>query len=953
MARTRALAVRSAAPAPRIGDGVQKPVDYASTLKPAAVETPLDLFFFRPAGYAVVRAVLPTRITPNQLTLASIATGLVGAALSASPKRSLRIVGALFGIAYGVLDCADGQLARARGTSSRVGRILDGASDYIVGVATGLAVTRTLGRKHGRLGRWLAVSSVASIVIQGTLFDHAKNRYLARTDSSYREGDDLAETLLDLERLTEAGGPLLERGLLTLYTVFLRVQSGLAGARESEAAEPVLEGREAARLAELARAWAWLGPSTHVTLLAVFTAIDRVDLYALLRLFGANGVALWLRWSFQQAERGDPWRRDHSNEEAASHGSRVSARTRATWIALAEVVIPRGAWLPPASAATVDRLLTVLRDGPPSVAVGLSALLAILDAQSWLHHQTSFAASPAADRLALLARWRGGGAMARAMVRAVVAPIKAAHFDDPETYVRLGCVYERERPRAPSHAPAVAARIHRGEDLDADMTVEADVVVVGTGAGGAVVGKELAEAGFAVVFVEEGRYFDRRDFSGRPFAMQRALYRRAGTTFTMGNNLIPLPLGQTVGGSTTVNSGTCFRTPDRVLARWRDELGLSELGPDKLAPYYERVEAVLGIARARPELLGGNARIIARGCEALGLQNHGPLKRNAPDCDGKGVCVFGCPTDAKRSTNVSYIPMALRAGAELYAGCAVSRILVDGGRAVGVEARTASGRSLTVRARAVIVSGGAIMTPGILQRSGLGGGSGQLGRNLSIHPAAGLLAELDERIAGWDGIPQGYGIEDYRDEGILFEGATTPLEMTLAVMPHFGPELVRLAEGFDRVASFGFMVEDTSRGVVRTVSGQPWITYSLGALEIMRLRRGVEILSRIFFAAGAERVHTPVAGFETLSSLAELEALLAARLGASDFDLSAYHPLGTARMGRDASSSVVDSNHEVHDAPGLFVVDGSVMPSSIGVNPQITIMALATRAAERIASCLD
>ncbi len=458
--------------------------------------------------------------------------------------------------------------------------------------------------------------------------------------------------------------------------------------------------------------------------------------------------------------------------------------------------------------------------------------------------------------------------------------------------------------------------------------------------------------GFGVAFIEEGSYFDRRDFSGRPFEMQRSLYRRAGTTFTVGNNLIPMPMGQTVGGSTTVNSGTCFRAPDRVLVRWRHELGLGELAPDELARHDERVESILGVARARPELLGGNARVIARGCEALGLRSHGPLKRNAPDCDGKGVCVFGCPTDAKRSTNVSYMPMALSAGAELFTGCAASQILVEGGRAVGVVAETNTGRKVTVRARAVIVAGGAIMTPGILEKSGLGRASRQLGRNLSIHPAVGMLAELEERIEGWGGIPQGYGIEDYRDEGILFEGAAMPLEMALAVMQHHGPELVRLAEGFDRVASFGFMIEDSSNGAVRTISGQPFITYDLGDREVARLRRGVDILSRIFFAAGATRVHTPVARFATLSSPHELHALLAARLRPSDFDLSAYHPLGTARMGKNPSTSVVDTNHQVHDCPGLYVVDGSVVPSSIGVNPQVTIMALATRAAERIALLL-
>src|SRR6185312_3175586 len=247
--------------------------------------------------------------------------------------------------------------------------------------------------------------------------------------------------------------------------------------------------------------------------------------------------------------------------------------------------------------------------------------------------------------------------------------------------------------------------------LGGDLAVECDVVVIGTGAGGAVVGRELAEAGLAVVFVEEGRYFDRSDFTGRSFEMQQKLYRRGGGTFSIGNVAIPIPLGQTVGGTTTVNSGTCYRTPDRVLHQWQHDLGLAELGPDGLAPYFERVESVLGVERSKAELMGGNGRVIARGCESLGFTKHGPLKRNAPECDGQGVCCFGCPTDAKRSTNVSYVPLALKAGAALFTGLRAERVMVDGGRAVGVVARTTAGHALTVRARSVVVSCGAILTP--------------------------------------------------------------------------------------------------------------------------------------------------------------------------------------------------------------------------------------------------
>jgi choline dehydrogenase-like flavoprotein len=243
------------------------------------------------------------------------------------------------------------------------------------------------------------------------------------------------------------------------------------------------------------------------------------------------------------------------------------------------------------------------------------------------------------------------------------------------------------------------------------------------------------------------------------------------------------------------------------------------------------------------------------------------------------------------------------------------------------------------------------MTPLLLGRHQLGTASGQLGKNLSIHPAAGCLAEFDEEILPWRGIPQGYTIEDLHHEGILFEGAAVPLEMTMTAMSLIGPELIKLAESYDHVASFGFLVEDSSRGSVHEVMGQPMIRYWLQDQDVSHIKRAIDVLAQIFFAAGARTVHLPVAGFERIRP-DDLPALRRARLRAWDFDLSAYHPLGTARMGRDPANSVVDANHKLHGLDALYVVDGSAVPTSLGVNPQVTIMAMATRAAEKIAQAL-
>ena len=281
--------------------------------------------------------------------------------------------------------------------------------------------------------------------------------------------------------------------------------------------------------------------------------------------------------------------------------NQLSPRQHKTLVAVAEAALPAGKFLPAANEETVHKVERFASTLPGPLQRGLGGLLRGLDAQAWLSERKPFVRVSPAKRLAILERWRMGDPVRRLMLRARVSPIKIAHFDDPALYTRLGCVYEAEKAKAEAKPAYMRDRVHH--DPGGDLAVECDVVVIGTGAGGAVVGRELAEAGLAVVFVEEGRYYDRSQFTGRAFQMQQRLYRRGGSTFSVGNTAIPIPLGQSVGGSTTVNSGTCYRTPERVLARWAEELGLSDLAPDKMgacrAPRWQRPRDRAGLSRAR------------------------------------------------------------------------------------------------------------------------------------------------------------------------------------------------------------------------------------------------------------------------------------------------------------------------------------------------------------------
>ena len=345
--------------------------------------------------------------------------------------------------------------------------------------------------------------------------------------------------------------------------------------------------------------------------------------------------------------------------------------------------------------------------------------------------------------------------------------------------------------------------------------------------------------------------------------------------------------------------------------------------------------------------------MIARGCDALGYA-HQPLRRNAPECDGQGVCCFGCPTDAKRSTNVSYVPLALKAGASCSPGCAPSASwsTADARSAWSRDAAPDGGkRTLTVRARAIVVACGSLLTPLLLEASGVGTSSGQLGRNLSIHPALGVMALFDEQIDGGNAIPQGYAIEEFHDEGILFEGAFAPLDIAAASFTMIGPRFVELVEAYDRARLLRLHDRGRLARPRAPRSGRPAAHHLLarrprrGAPQARRRDPGARLLRRRR-AAACSRWCT---ASTSCATSADLERLRRAKLRARDFEISAYHPLGTARMGRDPARSVVGADHQVHDTPGCYVVDGSVVPSSLAVNPQVTIMALATRAADKIA----
>ena len=500
----------------------------------------------------------------------------------------------------------------------------------------------------------------------------------------------------------------------------------------------------------------------------------------------------------------------------------------------------------------------------------------------------------------------------------------------------------------------VRERLFHGDRIATDVDERADVVVIGSGPGGAATADLLGAAGLDVVVCEEGGWFDESDYNGSFPDMSRKLYRDAGGTIALGHPPIIIPLGKVVGGTAHINSGTCFRTPDHVLRQWALVHGVEAMSPEEMAPVFDEVERRLSVHELPREILGRNAFVVERGAKALGL-NFRPLRHNGRDCRGCGTCTYGCADGGKQSPDAAYIPHFLGRGGRVYTRTRIERLLMRGRRAEGVEGRLCdalgqpTNRRFRVRAKLVVLAAGTISSPAFLLRNRVGLSSGEVGKNLTIHPAARVAALMDEEVRGWEGVPQGTYIDDFAKDGIMFEGIFVPPAVGAVTFPESGPALKSFMMNYSRVSMYGAMISDTSRGRVIYARKRPIMLYQMNRLDAERMLRAAVILCRVYAAAGAKRLYPKIGPMKEIG-LGQIDEIARRKPRASDFEMMAFHPLGTCRMGGDPAKSVVDSWGKVHDAEGLFVIDGSVMPSPLGVNPQITIFAFAHRAARHIAA---
>jgi long-chain-alcohol oxidase len=497
-----------------------------------------------------------------------------------------------------------------------------------------------------------------------------------------------------------------------------------------------------------------------------------------------------------------------------------------------------------------------------------------------------------------------------------------------------------------------AARSLRVMIPDHDMDLTADVCVIGSGAGGGTAAAVLAAAGQEVLVLEAGGYYDDTDFDGAELAGFTRLYLEQGFAATA-NHSVGLLAGECLGGGTVVNYCTSFETPDEIRREWA-ATGIPWFASEEYSRSLNAVGARLSVNRDYNRV-SAREEVMRRGLASLGWHVDA-MPRNVIGCDqGRvcGYCGYGCAIGAKQSTAKTFLVDAQTSGARILVQTRALRVRIEAGAVKAVEARTKSGHRITVRCKAAVVACGAIHTPALLLRSGLR--NEHIGKHLHLHPVSNVCGVFDEEIRPWEGTMQAIYSDQHTqlngNYGLKYETTALQPVIAAAVLPWRTPSQYRaLLEKLPHTSAIGVLVRDRDSGSVKVDrTGWPVTHYALSKFDAAHLRAGFVGAARILEAAGARLIYSPHAKFcsyqsgacGTLDSFArEMDA---AGWGAGQVALFSFHIMGTARLGASAGTSVTNPDGECWEARNLYVMDGSSFPSASGVNPMISIAAIAHR----------
>jgi choline dehydrogenase-like flavoprotein len=514
---------------------------------------------------------------------------------------------------------------------------------------------------------------------------------------------------------------------------------------------------------------------------------------------------------------------------------------------------------------------------------------------------------------------------------------------------------------APPDVPKPIAPL-RPED---GATLEADVVIVGSGAGGGVIAGKLAQAGLKVIILEAGGYFNEADFDQTELWGFQNLYWRGGPTPTADLN-VSLQAGSCLGGGTVVNWTNALRTKDWVRQEWATEHGLEDVATDAFDRHLDGVWERLSVNEDCSELNPAQESW-KRGAEALGwswkcVSRNWDTARHDPAM--AGYMGWGDQSGAKQSTLKTYLQDAVGAGADVVVRCFVERVLVEGGRAAGVQARVTDGErsaQITVRAPQVVVAAGALESPAVLLRSGIGGPAA--GDYLRLHPCTSVFADYGTDQKAWWGAPHAGIVDEFvhdhasGDYGFLIEGVQYTTGLAASAVPFTtAAEHKTAMQDFKNAASTIGLLRDMGHGrVVLGPDGQAAPTYALtDPRDVAGMHRAIAAQVRMHVAGGARRIQVLAQGLPAWRVGDDVEAFISRTeripLRAGGAKLFSAHQMGSCRMGRDPQTSVANPQGELHDTPGVWIGDASAFPTPSGTNPMITIMALASRTADFVAA---
>jgi len=691
----------------------------------------------------------------------------------------------------------------------------------------------------------------------------------------------------------------------------------------------------------------------------------------------------------------------------------LSARHRATLEAVARRVVPHAYDGTGARVDVVARIEARLASAPARRVRDLELALTLLGSRAaafLLSGMTAPFPSLSAERQdALLNRWSTSPVIAaRAVYQGVRRLVLAVYYTTPESFADIGYlgplhlrepVYPWEgavtAPPAPnadepvarhvSHSTAVAVeptgQPHHVRSSSVSLSggrATADVIVIGSGAGGAVAAARLAELGRDVLLLEEGSLVGADELTEHEGDMTTRLYAESGMRATDDLSFILLQ-GAAVGGGTLVNWMITFRAPDFVLDEWAQRFSLTGFSPGEMTRVFERVEREIHAVPVPEDAHSPANCILLGGARRLGWRA-GTGRINARGCIRAGFCGQGCRYGAKQSVDRVYVPRALAAGARLVPDARVERIEVserDGNAGAGTRGarRTTAplkrvhvtlldrltrkpSAAMTAEAPVVVLAAGAVGTPVILQRSGLAGGG--VGRFLRLHPTTAVAGEYHDDVYAAAGIPQSAVCDEFirRDDrgyGFWIECAPHHPGLAAVAASGFGTEHRDVMRRFGRTTNLislvrdGSDVEQSNGSVTLSRSDRVRIDYRLGPRDRANVVAGVQAAARILLAAGVTGVRTLHTVGGELRDEHDVVALTNRRWGPHDLTMFSAHVNGTCRLGTDSRISGVDESGQRHGVRGLYVADGSLLPTGLGVNPQATIMALATVIAERMA----